>query len=413
MKYWRVKLQILLLLVFLILPWLHWNGEQLLWLNVPARQFHIFGLTLSAHDAPLIFLLLIWAALTLAFVTSIWGRIWCGWACPQTVFIDLVYRRLEKTFSGVWKWPAFLIVSAIFAHSFAAYFVGSRPLLDMMMGPPSANATHFWVITSFTLILTFNFGWFRENFCVYACPYGRIQNLLMDKDTLSVLYDEKRGEPRRGSVPSGAPTGDCVACKKCVYVCPVKIDIRDGLQFECIGCTLCIDACDDMMAKLKKPKGLIRYATSSGASVSWRRPRSLMYLGGVIISLAVLIYALMFRAPTDLTLLRGAGETYQLINEGNATFVINHYRLKLRNQSRETQTFRLELKESELILVSPQKEWALKPQETVTAHFFVKAPYGVGQEVEEGTLLVRRLDENVQLVRELRLQLLHPTDEAN
>lgn len=288
--------QFILLVIFLALPWIKINGEQSLLIDFINRKFAVFGLVLWAHDAPLIFLVLLAATMTLAFATSIWGRIWCGWACPQTVFIDAVYRRVETWIEGpaltriknlkeplsghllfrkIIKWICFFIISSLIAHSFASYFVGSDQLMAMLLHNPNKNWGYFVTISAMTALILFDFGYFKEQFCIVACPYGRIQSLLMDQDSLAVIYDEKRGEPRRGT---GAGTGDCVNCNRCVAVCPTACDIRKGVQLECIACTACIDACDEIMEKVKKPKGLIAYNSISGAKGSLKSFRSLIYL---------------------------------------------------------------------------------------------------------------------------------------
>jgi len=276
----RNIVQVALILFFLVLPWLKWNGVQLFLFDIPNRTFHLFGILFKAHDAPLIFLVLAIVTIGLAFITALFGRVWCGWACPQTVFIDGVFRRIETWVQGDYlkrrkltkdpwtsekiskisfTWFLYFIVSAIIAHSFVAYFVGSDRLIAMILGTPQENWTAFTIVMGMTLVLLFDFGWFREQFCIIACPYGRIQAVLMDKKSMSVIYDYNRGEPRKDPAVSKDKQGDCVNCRRCVEVCPTGIDIRRGIQMECIGCTSCIDGCDVIMTEVKKPLGLIGY----------------------------------------------------------------------------------------------------------------------------------------------------------
>ncbi|HWU45079.1 MAG TPA: cytochrome c oxidase accessory protein CcoG, partial [Bdellovibrio sp.] len=336
----RTWTQIVLLLVFLILPWTEMGGRQTVLLNIPDREFSLFGLLFRAHEAPLIFFLLATAALGLALVTSVWGRVWCGWACPQTVFIDAVFRRIEIWTEGTYikrrqlrdgpmtfekirksglKWILFVVVSSVIAHSFMAYFVGARELIQMMQLPPEQNINYFLLVVAFTAVILFDFAWFREQFCVIMCPYGRIQSLLLDQKSLAVVYDVVRGEPRKGLPTDQGRQGDCVSCNRCVQVCPTGIDIRNGLQMECIACTACADACDEIMEKVKKPRGLIRYDTLDGSKISLTKPRTLIYLTAICILVGGLSYALFTRAPVDITVLRGQGLPYSYVKDNSGS----------------------------------------------------------------------------------------------
>lgn len=386
--------QIVLLIIFLILPWIHINGEQSLLLDFINRKFAIFGLVLWAHDAPLIFLVLLAGTMSLAFVTSIWGRVWCGWACPQTVFIDAVYRRIETWIEGsalvrrknstepisfnlalkkVIKWILFFIVSSAIAHSFASYFVGSTKLVEMMTLSPTNNWGYFVTISVMTTILLFDFGYFREQFCIVACPYGRIQSLLMDQNSLAVIYNEKRGEPRRGT---GAGNGDCVSCNRCVAVCPTACDIRKGVQLECIACTACIDACDEIMEKVKKPKGLIKYDSISGVKGSIKSIRSAIYLTIIFAAVTILFFQIVNRKDLNIAILRGKEAPYQILkNENNEQVLINHYKLHIKNQTKNEQSLLITSDPvliNEVEIINPMANEKLKPWEDKTIHFFVK-----------------------------------------
>lgn len=415
--------QIVLLLIFMSLPWITINGEQSLLLDFINRKFAIFGLVFWAHDAPLIFLVLLTATMGLAFVTSIWGRVWCGWACPQTVFIDAVYRRIETFVEGpaltrkknltqpltfallfkkIFKWVLFIIVSSLIAHSFAAYFVGSKTLLHMMSLAPQDNWGYFTTITAITCLLLFDFGYFREQFCIVACPYGRIQSLLMDNNSLAVIYDEKRGEPRRGT---GAGTGDCVNCNRCVAVCPTACDIRKGVQLECITCTACIDACDEIMEKVNKPKGLISYNSISGKKGSLKSPRSLVYL--TVIGAAVLILTLqvMNRKDLNIAILRGKESPYQILkNENNEEILINHYRLHIKNQTREDRGVEILVtdptQKDQVEIVNPMGQTKLNPWEDKTLHFFVKVKkdFMQGQSSKKVNIRINQEEQTLEIL---------------
>lgn len=388
---WRDRVYWILLLVFLITPWTTIGGRQTLLIDVPGRRFEIFGALFLAHDTPYLFLLLGILVLTLAFVTSRWGRVWCGWACPQTVFIESIYRRIERFVEGTYlqrrqlrqqpwgirrvllavlKWAAFALVSSIFAHSVAAYLVGSRQLLAMMSGPPRDNAGYFWIVTSLTLLLLFNFGWFREQFCIIMCPYGRLQGVLMDAKTKTVAYDQARGEPRKGSGTEGRK-GDCVSCRRCVEVCPTGIDIRDGAQMDCIGCTACVDACDEIMLKLKKPTGLIGYrAERPGTS-----PRVYAYAGLIALFAAITAVGLGRRTTFSVTVLRAA-DTPFTATEGD--LISNHFKAHVFNQSPRDQelgfTLPADVRARGVDLRSAVTRVHLQPGESRELHFFLLVP---------------------------------------
>ncbi len=331
----RTRFYWFLILLYVVLPWFNWGDKQIILLNIPMREFTFFGTTFYAHDAPLVLLLLLGFVFTMGFVTSIWGRVWCGWACPQTVFIDTIYRGIERLIEGKarqrqklqeepWnvskiskktlKWIAFTVVSLIISHSLLGYFVGARNLFSITTTGPSAHPTLFIVSMVITGIFLFDFGWFREQFCIIACPYGRFQSVMMDENSLVVAYDAKRGEPRRGTVEDKSGEGDCINCYHCVKACPTGIDIRRGTQLECIACTNCIDACDEIMEKVKKPKGLIRYDTENaleGKPTKKFGIRSGIYLVTITAVVTILIYNLINAGHLKVTLIRGTGQPYR------------------------------------------------------------------------------------------------------
>lgn len=374
---WRTKVQILLMFVFLVTPWTTINGMQSILLNVPQREFFIFGFLFRAHNAPLIFFLLFGGAITLAFVTTVWGRVWCGWACPQTVFIDGVFRRIEFFIEGNYlarrkmqtdpmtvstfirksiKWILFAAASSIIAHSFLAYFVGAKAFIQIIEDGPSANMTVFILAQCFTALFLFDFGWFREQFCTIMCPYGRIQGLLLDKNSLAVAYDENRKE-------------DCVKCNRCVSACPIGIDIRNGLQMECIACTACIDACDEIMEKVEKPKGLIKYSTLDNQPIKLTKPRSLLYLAAIIICVVGLTYNLLNLKHSEVFLVRAKDEPFK----ASETDVINHYKIHVTNQSFAIHKYKIRTENPEKIeLIEAQNEITLKPKEFREWHVFAK-----------------------------------------
>jgi cytochrome c oxidase accessory protein FixG len=353
----RVIIQAVLLITFLVLPWVRMGGQPAVLLDVVNRRFALFGVTFWAHDAPMVLFVLLTFVFGLLFMTAVWGRVWCGWACPQTVFIESVFRRIERWIEGdaverrrldeaPWcadkalkksaKWFLFVVAALVVAHSFLAYFVGTEELARMVRLSPTQNWGTFLLMAFVTGVILFDFGWFREQFCIIMCPYGRFQSVLMDAKSMAVGYDEARGEPRKGSQDAvKGKQGDCVACGRCVQVCPTGIDIRRGMQqLECIACTACIDACDDIMVKVGKPKGLIRYMNPK------LLPTKRGYAYGAVLMglLSGLTYVLKTRRDISITVNRAQGSPYVKVDESR---IANRFKFHIANQSFEKREFRL------------------------------------------------------------------------
>lgn len=413
-RVWRTRVHSVLLLIFLILPWVKINGLQALLFDIPNRRFEVFGVLFLAHDAPLVFLIAMLSALALALVTDLWGRVWCGWACPQTVFIDFLYRKLEFWSEGGYierrrlhngpmsftklrkvglKWLLFFIASSLIAHSFIAYFSGGSHLLSMMKGSPSENWDYFLIVSSVTALLMFNFGWFREQFCVIMCPYGRFQGVLMDRDSIAIAYDEKRGEPRKAGLlqtaAAASARGDCVSCNRCVEVCPTGIDIRNGLQMECISCTACVDACNEIMRKVGKPEGLIRHQRVSGRAQRKSYARVYAYLAFAIVLCGILFWNLVGREPYSITIHRATDTPFQSLPQGK---VLNHFKVHILNQSITPQNFEVflptDLVAAGVTLTQPVAQQRVLPGTSVMNHFFVIFPVEMLNEKGEAQLRV-------------------------
>jgi len=327
-----------LILVYVALPWIPIGGYPALFLDVVERRFHVFGLTFVTQDLWLGFFLVSGLGFGLFYLTALFGRLWCGWACPYTVFLDHVFRRIERWIDGdaaerrkldraplsgskiarrVFKHALYFLASATIAHIFLSYFVSLPRLYGFMRESPLAHAKAFGVVAFLTAALYFCFAWFREQFCVILCPYGRIQSALTDDNTAIIGYDAQRGEPRGKASDPGA--GDCVACNRCVQVCPTGIDIRNGLQLECIGCAACIDACDGIMAKLKRPRGLIRYDSMNGLAggkTRWIRPRILFYTAMMAVGVTALLFSLTKVHDVNMTVGRMRGMPYFVGEDG-------------------------------------------------------------------------------------------------
>jgi cytochrome c oxidase accessory protein FixG len=347
----------LLIAVYVALPWIPVNGHPAVFLDVLHRRFHFFGVTLAAQDMWLLFFLITGLGFLLFYLTALFGRIWCGWACPQTVFLEHVYRRIERWLEGdaqarrkldaapwdgrkttlrVLKHGLFILVSVLIAHIFLSYFFSIPAVYGMMRQSPAEHFGAFLFVAAFSGILYFNFAWFREQLCIVICPYGRLQSALIDDDSLVIGYDENRGEPR--GKPSEEGVGDCIDCFRCVQVCPTGIDIRQGLQLECIGCAACVDACNDVMARLGRPKGLVRYDSQNGlegAPRRWLRPRVFLYTALLCLGASVMAFSFSRVEPAIATVTRMQGAPYYVTEEA----IRNQFLLRLVNKQNDALTF--------------------------------------------------------------------------
>jgi polyferredoxin len=406
-----------LIAIFTLIPYLKMNGKPLILLDVVKKEFTFFGSTFLPTDTLLLALLILGTLLSIFLITALFGRVWCGWACPQTVYMEFLYRPLERLFlgtsgkggpaarnvSGVRRagmYAAYLVVSCYLAHTFLAYFVGVEALSQWVRQSPFEHPTPFAVMMIVTGLMMFDFCYFREQTCILACPYGRLQSVLLDRNSLIVTYDKGRGEPRgrvrsekgegrieerrsdsvltsdfalrnsnfaggtevRGEKGEGrseerrsdsAPTsdfalrnsnfarGDCIDCHLCVTTCPTGIDIRDGLQLECVNCTQCIDACDAVMDKIGKPRGLIRYSSQNaiaGQKSGLLRWRVVLYPTILLIVASVFFVAVARRQPVDIRILRSTGAPFTVLPDGR---VANPMKLKLTNRSDQPQRYHI------------------------------------------------------------------------
>ena len=356
----RVLSMLLLLGFYYLAPWLELGGHPLVHFDLPARRFHVFGATLLPQDLWLLTWLLLIAALTLFFFTSLAGRLWCGYACPQTVWTEAFlwiehfaegdrHKRLkldrapwtaDKILRRGAKHVLWLLLGLWTGLTFVAYFVPAHELFPAALSLQLAGWPLFWSL--FYGFATWgNAGFMREQVCKYMCPYARFQSAMFDRDTLIIGYDGLRGEPRKGVVRKlaeldpaalAAPAGDCVDCSLCVQVCPMGIDIRDGLQYECIACAACIDACDGVMDSVEKPRGLIHYTTArrdSGGDPRWLRPRTLGYGAIWLVLCAGFVAAVLLRSPLQFDVIRDRHSLFRQLPGGA---IENLYTVKLANK---------------------------------------------------------------------------------
>lgn len=356
-----------LIVVFVALPWIPVGGKPAILLDLAVREFTFFGLTLYPTDTLLLMLGLLTAFAGVVWATALLGRVWCGWGCPQTVYMEFVFRPIEEFFEGtasqrkrrekqgltsdntarkIGKWTAFTVFAVVIGHTFLAYFVGWERLLSWVTGPPAEHWGAFLLMGATTGLMLFDFGWFREQMCTIVCPYARIQSALQDRDSLIVSYDHPRGEPRgrRSKKTQASPLqvdgetaaltlGDCIDCGACVRTCPTGIDIRDGNQMECIGCVQCADACDAIMDKIGAPPGLVRYSSMNaieGKPARVLRPRMIVYTLICVVLGAAFVGALVMRTPIEVAVTRAADLPFTVLPDGR---VANRLKFRVRNRA--------------------------------------------------------------------------------
>ncbi len=395
----RIWVTVVLLAILFAGPFLSINGRPFLLLNFFERKFVILGQAFWPQDFFLLTLVLISFFVFVILFTVVFGRLWCGWACPQTLFMEMVFRKIEywiegdanqqrKLNNGPWnaakirkkllKQLIFISISVLISHTVMAYLIGIDQVKEIVRQPPTEHLSGFIGLVAFTGIFYWVFAWFREQACVAVCPYGRLQGVLLDKKSIAVMYDWIRGEPR-GKLRKNEiqqDKGDCIDCKLCVHVCPTGIDIRNGTQLECVNCTACIDACDDVMEKINKPKGLIRYASHDTIKEGRQRlftPRVAAYSVVLVALLSFLSFSLVTRSDIETTVLKVPGQLYQRTEEGDIT---NLYNIQFVNKTFEDMTLevRIENEPSAEISKVGEGEVLVPSNGLAEGVYFIKMP---------------------------------------
>lgn len=396
---WRAIVAIILLVALFAAPFISVNGHPLVLLNIFERKFVLFGQAFWPQDFFLFVLAMLTLFVFIILFTVIYGRVWCGWACPQTIFMEMVFRKLEYLIEGdankqrrldkspwdfnkIWrktvKHLLFLAISVLIGHLVMAYLIGIEEVRQIVTKPPTENMAGFLGLVAFSGVFYGVFARFREQACIVVCPYGRLQGVLLVKESIVVAYDWIRGEPRKklrkNQEDSGA--GDCIDCKLCVHACPTGIDIRNGTQLECVNCTACIDACDEVMTKIKKPKGLIRYDSYTGIKTGTKFKFNARVVGYSVV-LALLLCAfgvlLVSRSDVETTVLRVPGMLYQ--DQPNDR-ISNLYNIQFVNKTFDPINLQVLLKGQEEGTIKKVGERALvvPPNEKTEGVFFVELP---------------------------------------
>jgi cytochrome c oxidase accessory protein FixG len=393
----RIIVSIILLLLLFLSPHIYVNGEPLILFNIIERKFVFFGQIFWPQDLYIFAFTMIIAIVFVILFTVIFGRIFCGWICPQTIFMEMVFRKIEYWIEGDWthqkklnnqpwngqkimkkvsKHGLFLGVSFLISNTFLAYIIGAEELWKIQTSPLSTHFVGFVAMVIFTLVFYMVFSVLREQVCTTICPYGRLQGVLLDKNSIVVAYDHKRGETRakfkKNEDRAEKGQGDCIDCYQCVNVCPTGIDIRNGTQLDCVNCTACIDACDNIMEAIDKPKGLIRYASENniegGKKFTWTT-RTYAYSALLVLLLGVWGYLIMSRTNFDATILKQRGSTYKKTEDGR---LINIYEINLINKTKNSYEIKLELDGAEGEVELAQSPLILGPEEGKIERFIIK-----------------------------------------
>jgi cytochrome c oxidase accessory protein FixG len=393
---YRLIVSWVLLAIFFFTPFIRMNGEPLFLFDVIHRRFILFGQIFWPQDTYIFAVMMLTMIVFIVVFTVSLGRLWCGWTCPQTIFMEMVFRKIEYLIDGdarqqrklakqkwnfekIWKrtlkFSIFLIIAFLIANTLFAWVVGTDELFRMMREPISENRAAFLGMLFLTGFLMFVYSWFREQVCLILCPYGRLQGVLLDSNSIVVAYDYVRGEPRgnfkKGENRQEAGKGDCIDCRECVAVCPTAIDIRNGTQLECVNCTACIDACNAVMDRVGQKRGLIRFDSEKGISTGKKlrmNPRLIAYISVLVGLLIFLNFLLFSRTDVEATILRTPGMLYQ---EQPNDQISNLYNIKVVNKRREKFPIEIRLLSHKGKIVMAAGDMIVNPAASTEGVFFV------------------------------------------
>jgi cytochrome c oxidase accessory protein FixG len=418
-----------LIALFVMLPFVSIGGRPALLIDLVARELSVFGAVFRPSDGVILMLFGLTIVLAVFVLTALFGRVWCGWGCPQTVYLELVFRPIERWLEGtpaqqarrsrlsprrLAKWAIYAALAFLVANVFLAYFVGVARLRVWVLASPLDHLGGFGVVVAVTALMLANFGWFREQTCIVACPYGRLQSVLLDRQSLIVGYDARRGEPRGKRKKHLAVTGlegECVDCSACVAVCPTGIDIRDGLQMECIGCAQCIDACDAVMDKLHRPRHLIGYTSQDQLAGKPRRlwrPRMLVYPILLVIVGSLFAGSIVMRSTAEVTTLRNNGPSFVALPDDR---VAAQVRLKIENETSAPRRYVVSLADApDAMLKSPLAVWEIQSHHAREIPLFVEAGRATFRNGERRVYL--RIDDDEGFERIVGVTLLGPAEDA-
>ncbi len=393
--YARTVIALVLILILVVTPFIKVHGHPFMLFNLLARKFIFFGLAFGPYDFAILVVGFIAFAIFIILFTAIFGRIFCGWICPQTIFMEMVFRKIEYWIEGdfrkqialdkadwtlskyvkkIFKHFIFFSLSFVVANILLAWVIGNDELFKIIIDPPSQHLSGLIAIILFSGLFYFIFSRFREQACTVVCPYGRLQGVLLDKNSLVVAYDDVRGEPRgRIKKNEERTSGDCIDCRLCVDVCPTGIDIRNGIQLECVNCTACIDACDDVMDKVKKPRGLIRYDSLQGIKNRIRfriTPRIISYSVILFLLVSLFSYLVATREDIEVNILRTPGMLYQ--DQPNDK-ISNLYNFNIVNKTFEPITVSIKIKNLDAEIKLLGNDLNLKPSEVEEGKFMIIA----------------------------------------
>lgn len=391
---WRKAISVVYIILFFLTPFIQIKGNPALQFNIPEGKFSIFGMLFWPQDFFIFGTAMVTFIVFIVLFTQIYGRLFCGWACPQTIFMEMVFRRIEWLVEGnpnqqkalnhgpwntirivkkILKHVLFFLLSFLIANTFLAYIIGTEELFKIIREPVSQHVGGFIALLFFTTAFYFVYAYVREIVCTVICPYGRLQGVLLDKNSIVVAYDYNRGEPRAKGKRRAADVGDCIDCNQCVVVCPTGIDIRNGTQLECINCTACIDSCNYVMKKMNLPKGLIRYASEN--EIAKKKPfqftaRMKTYSAILLILVTLMSFMLVTRKDVRVNISRVGGQLYQEVGTDSLS---NLYTITLNNKTQKTVDLELKVENEAAVIkiVGTHQLQALVGQQNKSTMFVV------------------------------------------